>query len=126
MPGTIVTLVLFVIALSLVVTNFYLRWQARQRKAYAFVALASLNALLRRLHSEAATAERENDVEFAALLARFECIQDQTRAALNGGSYDAVIYDNVIDVVEGVGRELAAFRQGEAARKLAAIKQLLN
>jgi hypothetical protein len=117
MPGTIVTLVLFVIALSLVAVNFYIHWQASERKAYAFVSLASLNALLRGLRREAATAARQDDVEFAALIERFEAAHKEARAALNSCHYDAAS-----DIVEGVGRELAAFRQAQEQKRASAKK----
>lgn len=105
MPSSIVTLVLFVIAISLVAVNSYLNSQARARKANAFVSLVSLNALLRALRREAATAESKDDGEFAALIVRFEAAQSEAQAALNSCHYDAVT-----DIVEGVGRELAEFR----------------
>jgi ABC-type nickel/cobalt efflux system permease component RcnA len=100
------TLVLYVIAISFVAVKSYIRRQARERKAKAYDSLVSLDALLRALRSEAATAARKDDVEFAALIVRFEAAHKEARAALNGCSYDAVT-----DIVEGVGRELAAFRQ---------------
>lgn len=108
MPGTIVTLVLYVIAVSLAVTSFYLRWRARERKAYAYSSVAFLNGLLRVLRREAATAERKEDVEFAALIVRFEAAQVEAQTALDSGSYNAVN-----DIVDGVGREIAAFRKAQ-------------
>ncbi len=105
MPGTIVTLVLYVIAVSLVVTNLYLCWRARERKAYAYSSVAFLNGLLQVLRREAASAQRQNDVEFSALMVRFEAAQVEAQTALDSGSYNAVN-----DIVDGVGREIAAFR----------------
>ena len=112
MPGTIVTLVLYVVALGLVVTNLYLRFQARKRKASAYSSFAFLNALLRALRREADTIERKGDVEFAALIVRFECIRDQARPALSQGYYNLVN-----ELVDNVGRELAVFRQAEEQKR---------
>ena len=106
MPGTIVTLVLFVIALSLGAVNFYLYLLAKNRKANAFFSAASLNALLRALHREAATAERKDDVEFAGLIVRFEAARIEAQAALDSGSNR-----EVIRIVDAVGSELDQFRQ---------------
>ena len=108
MPSSIVTLVLYVIALSLVAVNFYFHWQASARKANACVSLVSLKALLRALRREAATPQRQNDVEFTALLVRFEAAQVEAQAALKSGSYNAVN-----EIVDSVGRELAVFRQSQ-------------
>jgi hypothetical protein len=113
MPGTIVTLVLYVIAVSSVVTTIYHRFQARERQAYAYSSLAFLNALLRALRCEAATIERKGDLEFAALVVRFEAAHAEARAALTEHHYDAVSA-----IVDGAGRELAEFRQAQAQKRV--------
>lgn len=112
MSSSVVTLVLIVIAFSLSILNFFLYLQAKDRKCYAFFCLASLNALLRGLRRQAATAERRDDVEFAALIARFEAAYVEARSALNRRSYSVAI-----QIVEGVGRELADFRQAEEQKR---------
>jgi len=111
MSSSIVTLVLFVIALSLVAVNFCLYFQAREREAYANSSLAFLKGLLSCLHREAAAAQRKGDVEFAALIVRFEAAQIEAQAALNNGSYNMVN-----EIVDGVGRDLAVFRQAQVQK----------
>ncbi|GEM_PF-3139018 len=108
MSSSTVTLVLIVIAFSLSILNFFLYLQAKDRKGYAFFCLVSLNALLRGLRRQAATAERRDDVEFAALIARFEAAYIDARSALNRRSYSVAI-----QIVEDVGRDLALFRKGQ-------------
>lgn len=106
MPGTIVTLVLFVIALSLCAVNFYLCQLAEYRKRIAFFSVVSLDALLQGLRHKAATAERKDDVEFAALIVRIEAARIEAQAALKRGCYGAVIR-----IADDVGRDLDEFWQ---------------
>lgn len=106
MSPSVVSVVLFVIDLSLIAVSLYLYKLARDRKAYAFNSMTFFTGLLRVLHREAATPERKGDAEFAALIARFEAAHIEARSALNRCRYRAVIR-----IIDGAEQELAEFRR---------------